>query len=141
MMRDDTVPGQRRLFQRLVGWPVLSALAFGSIAPGRGAEALPPDFSRDVRPIFAENCFKCHGPDDKGRKAGLRLDRRDAALKGGKSELPAIVPGQPAESEVMLRVTSQDEDEVMPPRDTHKTLSPAQIETLRRWIESGAEYR
>jgi len=98
------------------------------------------DYAREVQPILAENCFHCHGPDDKDRKAALRLDLREPALKGGKSELATIVPGQPDKSELILRLLSTDEEEVMPPPAEKKTLTAAQKDTLRRWIAEGAEY-
>jgi hypothetical protein len=93
-------------------------------------------YNRDVRPILAENCFACHGPDSAARKAGLRLDRRDDAIAA-----KAIVPGKPAESAMIARVFSQDADEIMPPTKSHKTLTSLQKETLRKWIAEGAEYQ
>ncbi len=99
-----------------------------------------PSFSRDVRPILSDMCFQCHGPDDKGRKGGLRLDDRDAALAGGKSGAPAIALGTSAESEILKRMLSTDPDEVMPPPATKKHVSAVQIDTLRRWIDAGAKY-
>jgi hypothetical protein len=93
-------------------------------------------FNRDVRPILAENCFPCHGPDSAARKAGLRLDQRQSAVKHG-----AFVPGKPDESELISRVFSDDPAERMPPRASHKTLTPSQKERLRRWIAAGAEYQ
>ena len=78
---------------------------------------------------------------EKARKAGLRLDDRDLALKGGKSGKPAIAPGEPAVSELIARITAKNPDDVMPPPDTKKPLTAAEIETLRRWIASGAEYQ
>ena len=98
------------------------------------------DFAREIQPILAENCFHCHGPDDKDRKGGLRLDTREGAVKGGKSELPSLVAGKPDESEIMLRVIATDEEEVMPPPKENKRLTPAQKDTLRRWIAEGAPY-
>jgi hypothetical protein len=95
-----------------------------------------PQYNRDVRPILAENCFACHGPDSAARKAGLRLDRRDDAVKA-----EAIVPGKPEKSGVVERVFSDDPGRLMPPRKTHKKLTAAQKETLRRWIAAGAEYQ
>src|SRR5207245_10476742 len=81
-------------------------------AVGRAAERI--DFQRDIRPILSDNCFKCHGPDDKARKAKLRLDLRDTALKGGRSGESAVVPRQPDASELIRRVRSKDETEAMP---------------------------
>jgi cytochrome c553 len=93
-------------------------------------------FNRDVRPILAENCFACHGPDSASRKAGLRLDQRESAVKLG-----AIAPGQPDESELVSRIFADESGGRMPPPASHKILSPAQKETLRRWIATGAEYQ
>jgi hypothetical protein len=97
-------------------------------------------FARDVRPILAKNCWACHGFDDEARKGGLRLDVREAALKPGDSGGAAIVPGKPDESDLIARVTSTDENEVMPPPSSGHSLTPEQIKVLRRWIESGADY-
>ena len=71
-----------------------------------------PDFSRDVRPILSQHCFKCHGPDDKARKGGLRLDVRESAVKEAKSGAIALVPAQPDKSELVARIFSKDEDEL-----------------------------
>ena len=115
-------------------------LPCGLLAALPAAWSAGVDFAREVQPILAENCYHCHGPDDKDRKAGLRLDSREAALRGGKSGLPSLVPGDPAKSEILLRVVSTDEEEVMPPPKEGKTLTAAQKDTLRRWIAGGAEY-
>ncbi|MBL9201080.1 MAG: DUF1549 domain-containing protein, partial [Opitutaceae bacterium] len=96
------------------------------------------DFNREVRPILSDTCFRCHGPDEAGRKARLRLDVRDSALAPAKSGLLPIVPGKPAESELIARLT--DAHEPMPPVDSGKKLSAAQIDTLRRWVAEGAPY-
>src|SRR5438876_5740479 len=98
------------------------------------------DFNREIRPILSENCFKCHGPDDGARKSKLRFDLREAALKPAKSEKIAIVPGAPDKSEMVAGITAGDDEDRMPPLKTGKKLSPAQIETLRRWIAQGAPY-
>ncbi|MGH6830658.1 MAG: c-type cytochrome domain-containing protein, partial [Methylocella sp.] len=98
------------------------------------------EFSRDVRPILSENCFACHGFDKAARKADLRLDTRDGATTARKG-VTAVVPGKPKESELLARVMTADEDDVMPPKKSGKHLTPAQKETLRRWIEQGASYQ
>ena len=96
-------------------------------------------FNRDVRPILSENCFACHGQDAKKRKAKLRLDQRDGALvdRDGKR---AIVPGKLETSELWRRINARDQDEVMPPPKSHKTLTAADKDILRRWIQQGAKY-
>lgn len=92
------------------------------------------DFSRDIQPILSNNCFYCHGPDENERQADLRLDKEAAAHEY------AISPGEPDDSEVITRVTSDDPDELMPPPDSGKSLTPRQIELLTTWIRSGAKY-
>src|SRR5436190_1203570 len=91
-----------------------------------------PDFNRDVRPILAAKCFKCHGPDDKARKADLRLNARDGAVKSG-----AIAPGQPAASKLITRIHSADAEEVMPPPSVKKPLTDSEKKTLTAWIAAG----
>ncbi len=100
------------------------------------AEETPtPRYNRDVRPILSDNCFRCHGPEKVSRKAKLRLDMRESAV-----EKEAIVPGKPDKSEMIRRLVTEDMDDKMPPLDTHKVVTPAQVELLRRWIASGADY-
>src|SRR5438874_8244714 len=94
------------------------------------------EYNRDVRPILAENCFACHGPDSASRKAGLRLDQRDAAL-----EAEAIAPGHPDKSALIERIFAEEPSQRMPPAKTNKKLTPAQKDMLKRWIASGAEYQ
>jgi hypothetical protein len=91
-------------------------------------------FNRDIRPILAENCLLCHGPDAATRKAKLRLDTEEGAKAG------AIVAGKPEEGEFIRRITTKDQDDAMPPRKTGKTLTSAQIELLRQWVLEGAKY-
>jgi mono/diheme cytochrome c family protein len=118
----------------------LLLLASASLAFAASAEPRL-SYNRDIRPILSDSCFNCHGQDAGSRKGGLRLDEREDALKGGKSGTPAIVPGKPAESELLLRVRSAHEDEAMPPRDKKDPLPPEQIAKLERWIKEGAEYQ
>src|SRR5262249_27603156 len=106
------------------------SLATGTTNAG---DPKPVDFNRDVRPILSEACFQCHGPDTGKRKGGLRLDTKEGAFAdvgGG----PVIVPGKPDESELVIRIESDDPDEKMPPPDSGKSLTPAQAATLRRWV-------
>jgi hypothetical protein len=97
------------------------------------------DFNRDIRPILSENCFQCHGFDEHARQVDLRLDVAESAL-AERDGVPAIVPGKPESSELWRRITSDDEAEMMPPPDSHRSLTTVQKETLRRWIEQGAEF-
>lgn len=93
-------------------------------------------FNRDVRPILSDKCYHCHGFDGNTREAGLRLDVREAAIKD-----KAIVPGDPLKSEALVRILSTDPDEQMPPpKSKLASLTPAEVDILKRWIEQGAEY-
>jgi hypothetical protein len=119
--------------------PWTFALVLLAVPCARAAEG-PDVFNDRVRPILARHCFKCHGPDDKARKARLRLDVREQALRPAKSGKPAIVPGKAEESELVRRIFA-DEDEVMPPPHAKNPLTEADKQTLRRWVADGAEYR
>ncbi len=96
-----------------------------------------PDFAREVQPILSENCYACHGPDAKARKADLRLDTREGALR---KKDPVIVPGKSADSELIKRIVSADENEAMPPPHINKMISAKQLATLKAWIDTGAAW-
>lgn len=132
----------------LGGTLALATLAFASIAappkpaaPSQ-ADTLPAKltYNRDIRPILAENCFSCHGPDSAARKAGLRLDRfADATADNGNGA--AIIPGDPILSKAVQRILKPSGDPLqMPPMASHKTLSPEDKKKILLWIEQGAEY-
>ena len=121
--------------------PLVLLLALSAFAAGL-APAAPPappvkvEYNRDVRPILSDNCFLCHGPDKNTRKAKLRLDIREDAIAK-----EAFVPGKPDDSELVKRLFTADADDVMPPPDSHKHLTDAQRDILKRWIAQGAEYQ
>ena len=96
-------------------------------------------YNRDARPILSDKCFYCHGTDPDHRKGDRRLDVREAAL-ADLDGIRAIVPGKPEESELIIRILSDDEGELMPPPKSHKALTPVEKETLRRWVAEGAKY-
>ena len=98
------------------------------------------DFQREVRPILSDACFHCHGPDKNTRMAGLRLDTREGAFAERKSGTP-IVAGKPAESLIIQRITHEQKARRMPPESSHKTLTPKQIDTLKRWVAEGATWK
>ncbi len=109
---------------------------------GAPSQAAPLEFNRDIRPILSDKCFGCHGPDSGHRKAGLRLDIRDSALKPAKSGDIPLSPGNPSESQVLTRVLSTDKDEIMPPPEAKmERLTKPEAETIRRWIAEGANYQ
>jgi hypothetical protein len=108
---------------------------------GEGPADRAIDFNRDVRPILSDRCYACHGPDKAQRKADLRLDLVDDATHDRDGHA-AIVPGNPEESELVFRVEADEETVQMPPPNSGKPrLTDAQVATLRRWIEQGAEYQ
>jgi hypothetical protein len=112
----------------------VSSVSFPGMVGGlAGAGEL--QFNRDVRPILADLCFTCHGPDNSHREAGLRLDTQEGAIDHG-----VIVPGDADGSEFVRRILSEDPDERMPPPSSPKSITPRQVELLRKWIDEGAEW-
>ena len=123
---------------------VLLATA-GAIATQPAAAEAPHgvrrvEFNRDIRPILAENCFACHGPDKNQRKAKLRLDREEDA-RADRGGYQAITPGKPDKSELYHRITADNVKERMPPAKTGKKLTSVQIDLMRRWIEQGSKWQ
>ncbi|MBA3480717.1 MAG: DUF1553 domain-containing protein, partial [Pirellulales bacterium] len=106
----------------------------------RGPDAAPIRFSRDIRPILSQNCFLCHGQDESRRGGGLRLDVPELAVAELDSGARAIVPGKPHQSELVARITAEDDSLRMPPEESHKTLTTRQIELLTQWVADGAKY-
>ncbi len=119
------------------------ALALANLASAGEAAQKPGkvEFARDIRPILANHCWSCHGPDEKTRESGLRLDVRDAAIARLKSGNVALVPGNGKASGMMARIHAKKESQRMPPPDSKKPLSDAQKQMLQRWIAEGAEYQ
>jgi hypothetical protein len=116
-------------------------LGFGFLTePSKADGTKTISFNRDIRLIFSDTCFRCHGPDKNARQAGLRLDLREEATRKTKSGSTPIVPGKPEESEIIRRIFATDKFEVMPPPDAHKELTAQQKETLKRWVAEGAQY-
>lgn len=99
------------------------------------------NFDRDIRPILSDNCFACHGPDEAHREGGFRLDRKESAFSTADSGESVIVPGKPEASELIARILSDDADLRMPPADSTKSLTPEQIELLKRWVAEGADWQ
>ncbi len=113
----------------------LSLLLF-VVAPLRAADV---DFSRDVLPVLSDNCFHCHGPDEKARKAKLRFDTKEGAFRVRDGQA-VIVPGKSGDSELIRRLTTHDAEELMPPPKANRKLTKAQIETLTKWVDQGAKW-
>jgi hypothetical protein len=123
---------------------VVTAVVLMTFLPARAIAESPAtqnsdklDYNFHIRPILADRCFVCHGPDKGTRKADLRLDKRDAAI----DQAGVIVPGKPDESELIRRITTSDADERMPARESKLSLTPDEIALLTRWVKEGAEYK
>jgi hypothetical protein len=141
------------LLRRAGGFCAAGALGAVSLSFGLGSVACrrqaPPiagvpdrvDFNFHVKPLLSDRCFKCHGPDDRQRKGGLRLDVQASALAKLESGHRAIVPGSTSRSELVRRITSTDPKVMMPAADSHLTLDEVEKATLIRWIEQGAEWK
>ena len=114
-------------------------LALALVSVGLAAAAPRLDYGRDIRPILSENCFHCHGQDSQKRMANLRLDTFDGAT-ANHGRTVALVPGQPGSSALYQRITSDQQARRMPPASSNRSLTPAQIATLKRWIEEGGAY-
>ena len=119
---------------------IFSILFCAAIAAADNGDLGEVDFARDVRPILSDKCFACHGPDQATRKSELRLDTPEGALKGGRSGFPALVPGDREESELWALISTEFDEERMPPLDGGKELSDDEIETIGRWIDEGAPW-
>ncbi len=133
--------GPARL-KRLV-LPLLAAL-LTVLSPNSVLLAAEPpkvDFNFHIRPLLSDRCFKCHGPDESARKGKLRLDTREGALKELENGWAVIKPGDPEKSELVRRIFTTDEDDLMPPKKSNLKLSSVEKELLQRWIAEGAEFK
>jgi len=115
---------------------IIAVVSLGAAALEARAEV---NFSREILPLFSDACFACHGPDAKSRKGDLRLDD-EHDVKRGRDAGAVVVLRESAKSELMRRLLSADPDEVMPPPEASRKLSPAQIEKIRQWIDEGADW-
>jgi len=114
----------------------ISLLVPGAVFAG------PVDFSRDIQPLLSENCYHCHGPDAKAREAKLRLDVADGPEGAYRTSdgITVVKPGDSKNSELVERIFSTDEDDLMPPKKSNRKLTEAQKELLKRWVEEGAKW-
>jgi hypothetical protein len=125
------------LFHPLRSWTAVLLFALSLLSSNSThGQAAKVEFNRDIRPILSDKCFFCHGPDKNHREGKLRLDQREDALAK-----KAIVPGKVTESELISRIFATDPDDLMPPPESHKTLTSSQKELLKKWVEQGAEYQ
>ncbi|MDQ3439311.1 MAG: PSD1 and planctomycete cytochrome C domain-containing protein, partial [Planctomycetota bacterium] len=129
--------------RRLAPVAILFTLCASALAAAPAPATQPlVDFAKDVQPILSENCYFCHGPDAGHRKADLRLDLLDPkeGPTAKREGYAILVPGKPADSEMILRLTNEDEAEKMPPPKSNRKLTPKQIQTVRLWVEQGATW-
>jgi hypothetical protein len=117
--------------------PLLSCI----LVPAAFAAGAEVQFNRDIRPILADACFHCHGPDPAARKASLRLDTEAGFFSSREKDGPTIIKGDPDKSPLYQRLVTTDEDDIMPPPDEHKPLKPHQIALVREWIAQGAPWQ
>ena len=131
------------LLRSASGWIWTSLLLgfLGLASVGTAAKESAPDYNRDVRPILSDHCYTCHGPDEAKRKAGLRLDLEADAFRRLKSGQHALVKGDPKGGTLVERILTKDPDDIMPPPEHGRPLSPKQVEILQRWVASGAAWR
>jgi hypothetical protein len=130
----------RGSLRTVLDWLVVMGLLSAGSRVGAAEDGKAIDFDREIRPIFSESCYPCHGPDEKKRKANLRFDRKEGAFQKLKDGHFAIVPGNLAQSQLVHRVTASDPNDKMPPPDSGRKLSRPQIDLLQRWIRAGAKW-
>src|SRR3970282_1687835 len=134
----------KRLLREWIGVGAAALCVSLTLRAAIAADAPIPEtveFNRDIRPILSDKCFTCHGPDEANRKSVLRFDTREGAfteLSGGRF---AIVPGKPEDSELLRRITAENEILRMPPVYSGRTLSEREKGLLRRWVEQGAGWQ
>ena len=131
---------ERGISRRLKGAVGGSLLGFVAWSLPVSGEEATVDFRQEILPLLSENCFHCHGPDGEERKADLRLDTFEGATRDLGEGAAALVPGKPSLSRLLSRIDSPESDEVMPPPDSGKSLTPGQRARLRKWISEGGRY-
>jgi len=129
----------RRWLIKVILHAMLAAICVATSV--QAADQARVDFNFQVRPLLSDRCFRCHGPDSGARKAKLRLDQRDGALKELEDGMAVVKPGDLKHSELIRRIFTDDQDDLMPPPDSHLSLTAAEKDLLKRWVAEGAEYK
>src|SRR5690348_4498330 len=130
--------GEIRLYYRHMRGRCFSILFFALMSCRLLADTTV-DYARDVLPILSAKCYACHGPDAEARQKDLRLDRKEGVFSTDE-DVTIVVPGHPEKSELVRRINTKDPDDVMPPADNIRKLTPAQIDTLTKWVAQGAKW-
>ena len=134
-------PGRRVVVLGALIYAAACAFVGAAARPSAPASAGPVDFTRQIRPLLSDRCFRCHGPDASRRKAELRLDLREGAFKKLPAGWAIVQPGDPAKSELIRRITTEDIEDAMPPAESHLSLSEEEKALLTRWVAEGADYK
>jgi len=135
------MPLVRNCAKRICAPATVAIVLLVSPANLPAVESSKVDFNFQIRPLLSDRCFRCHGPDPGSRKAKLRLDQREGALKELDDGWAIVKPGNLEKSELIRRIVTDNQDDVMPPPDSHLTLTAAEKELLKRWVLEGAEYK
>jgi hypothetical protein len=125
---------------RLTAWRIAATAMIAAEAQLASAGPADVDFNRDIRPILSESCYQCHGPDHNKLKADLRLDTRNGLFRSADGST-VVVPGKPEASELLVRITAEDDETRMPPPKAGKSLTPVQVDRIKRWIQQGAVWK
>ncbi len=120
-------------------WLLVSVFLSTALLAGRSEAEV--QFNRDIRPVLGDTCLACHGPDPAARKAGLRLDTKVGMYEATEKRGPAVTPGNLEKSELWRRIMTSDEDDLMPPPESHKVLKPEQKELFKQWILEGGKWQ
>ncbi len=139
MMNDSVNTNQASLLRTAF----VACCLFVSLGDSAWAAGLPArvDFNYHIKPLLSDRCYTCHGPDEKARKGKLRLDTEEGAFKALDDGMAVIKPGDAAHSELVRRITTNDEDDLMPPAKSNLKLTAEEIALLKRWVEQGAEWK
>ena len=129
------------LVQTRLVFSAVGGFAFAGMTVSAASLPERVDFNHHIKPLLSDRCYTCHGPDEKGRKAKLRLDTKEGAFQSLDDGMFVIKPGNLAKSELIRRITTSDPDDVMPPPSSHLTLSRDEVELLKRWVQQGAEWK
>ena len=134
-------PGSRGVVLGALIYAAACAFVGAAALPSAPGSAGPVDFTRQIRPLLSDRCFRCHGPDASRRKAELRLDLREGAFKKLPAGWAIVKPGDPAKSELIRRITTEEIEDAMPPAESHLSLSEDEKALLTRWVAEGADYK